>query len=166
MFLGGGAQFIAGVMQFFVGNTFGMTVHCSYGAFWLAYAMFKIPSLDIAGGYNGDTRALTVAVGIFMCAWGLLALIFLVAALRTNLVIIVIFGLLALAFILLGSANFMITTSPDTAISVNQAGAAFAVIDAILAFYAGASGLMVPETTFIILPLGEISSPQVHQEKV
>lgn len=31
LFMGGAAQLIAGIMEFTVGNTFGTTVHCSYG---------------------------------------------------------------------------------------------------------------------------------------
>lgn len=31
LFMGGAAQFIAGIMEFTVGNTFGTTVHVSYG---------------------------------------------------------------------------------------------------------------------------------------
>jgi hypothetical protein len=49
IFMGGFAQFVAGIMEFRVGNTFGTTVHCGYGAFWLSFAMFLIPSLDIKG---------------------------------------------------------------------------------------------------------------------
>lgn len=62
--MGGVAQFVAGIMEFRVGNTFGCTVHCSYAAFWVSYAMFLIPSLDIEGQYMNNERAYTFALGI------------------------------------------------------------------------------------------------------
>ncbi|OGM47458.1 GPR1/FUN34/yaaH family protein [Aspergillus bombycis] len=156
IFFGGGAQFVAGIFEFRVGNTFGCTVHCSYSAFWLSYAMFLIPSLDIKGQYNGDERAYTFALGIYLILWCFLTVLFLLAALRTNLSIILVFFFLIIAYLLLSIANFIATSHPEQSVKVNKAGGAFTVICAFVAFYAGSSGLMVPETTWVRFPLGEI----------
>jgi succinate-acetate transporter protein len=163
IFMGGAAQFVAGVMEFRVGNTFGTTVHCSYGAFWLSYAMFLIPSLNIKGAYNGDTRAFSFAIGIYLILWCFLTFLFLLAALRTNYTIVGVFFFLVLAFLFLSIANFISTEHPATAVRVNKAGGAFTVICAFIAFYAGSSGLMIQETTFIRFPLGTIS-PEKDEE--
>lgn len=160
-FMGGTAQFIAGIMEFRVGNTFGTTVHCSYGAFWLSYAMYLLPYLGIQSAYGGETtRSYTFAVGIYLILWGFLTLIFLIAALRTNIAILLVFFFLVLAYLFLSIANFISTEHPVPSVRVNKAGGAFAVICAFCAFYAGASGLMVPQTTWIRFPLGEISIPE------
>ncbi len=159
IFMGGFAQFVAGIMEFRVGNTFGTTVHCSYGAFWLSYAMFLIPSLDIKGAYNGNQRAFSFAIGIYLIIWCLLTLLFLVAALRTNWTIVSVFFFLALAFLFLSVANFISSEHPTASVQVNKAGGAFTVICAAIAFYAGGSGLMIAETTFVRFPLGAISRP-------
>ena len=156
VFMGGTAQFIAGIMEFRVGNTFGTTVHCSYGAFWLSYAMFLIPYLGIEAAYSGDKRAYTFAQAIYLILWCFLTCLFLVAALRTNIAILALFFFLVLAYFFLSLANFIATEHPDTSLRVNKVGGAFAVTCAFCAFYAGASGLMVPETTFVRFPLGEI----------
>lgn len=156
IFMGGTAQLIAGIMEFRVGNTFGATVHCAYGAFWLGFAMFMVPTLDIQSAYHGDTRAYTFAVGIYLILWCWLTLLFLLAALRTNITIILIFVFLVLAFLFLSLAQFTATEHPTASVHLNKAGGAFTVICAFLAFYGGASGLMVPDTTFIRFPLGEI----------
>lgn len=156
IFFGGAAQFIAGIMQFAVGNTFGTTLHCSYGAFWLAFAMFLIPSLGIKDAYAGDERAYTVAVGIFLISWFLLTSVFFIGALKTNIVILSVLGCLALAFLLLAVAQFVAVTHPTAAVRTNRAGGAFAIICALLAIYAGAAGIMLPETTWVRFPLGEI----------
>lgn len=42
IFYGGVCQYIAGVMEFISGNTFGATVFTSYGAFNISYAMIYV----------------------------------------------------------------------------------------------------------------------------
>lgn len=161
VFMGGMAQFVAGIFEFRVGNTFGTTVHCSYGAFWLSFAMFMVPTLDITGAYNGDERALTFAIGIYLLLWCFISIIFLVAALRTNWTIIILFGFLVLAFFFLSLANFLTTTHYTQAVRINKAGGAFTVICAFIAFYAGGNGLMTEETTMVRFPLGIIPRDSV-----
>lgn len=156
VFFGGTVQIIAGIMEFRVGNTFGTTVHCSYGAFWLSYAMFLLPYLGIEAAYKGNERAYTFALGIYLILWCFLTILFLIAALRTNVAILSVFFFLVLAFFFLSLANFLTSEHPTAAVRINKTGGAFTVICAFCAFYAGSSGLMVPETTFVRFPLGEI----------
>ncbi|KAF7941307.1 hypothetical protein EAE99_000944 [Botrytis elliptica] len=52
VFFGGVCQFIAGIMEFFSGNTFGATVFPSYGAFNLSYAMIYLPGSGIMTAYT------------------------------------------------------------------------------------------------------------------
>ncbi|KAL7910972.1 GPR1/FUN34/yaaH family domain-containing protein [Trichoderma velutinum] len=165
VFFGGMAQFVAGVMEFVLGNTFGCTLHCSYGAFWLAFAMFSVPTLGIQAAYNGDQRAFSFAVGIFLIIWCFLTIIFFVAALKTNFTILMVLGLLALSFFFLSIAQFVSTEHTTAAVRLNRAGGAFAVFCAMFAFYAGAAGLMLKDTTFVTFPLGEIPYPSVKREK-
>lgn len=159
VFMGGIAQLFAGVMEFRVGNTFGTTVHCSYGAFWLSYAMFLTPSVGIKAAYKGDMRAYSFAVAIYLILWCFLTLVYLLAALRTNIAIIVVFTTLVLAFFFLSIAHFLMTLHPSASVALNKTGGAISVVCAASAFYAGASGLMLPATTFIRLPLGAIPHP-------
>ncbi|KAK5995568.1 Ammonia transport outward protein 2 [Cladobotryum mycophilum] len=165
IFFGGMAQFVAGIMEFTLGNTFGTTVHCSYGAFWLAFAMLLVPSLGIEAAYAGDQRAYSFAIGIFLILWCFLTLIFFLAALKTNIAILTVFGFLTLAFFFLSIAQFISTSHHTAAIRVNRAGGVFAVICAFAAFYAGSAGLMLQDTTYITLPLGELNfvQPPAHR---
>lgn len=160
VFFGGAAQFIAGIMEFRVGNTFGTTVHCSYGAFWLAFAMFMVPTLGIKEAYAGNAHAYSFALGIFLLLWCFLTIIFFVAALRTNIAILIVLGFLVLAFFFLSLAQFISTSHPSAAKGVNQAGGAFSVICAFAAFYAGSAGIMTESTTWVRFPLGEIAVPE------
>ncbi|KAJ9209413.1 hypothetical protein DTO166G4_8977 [Paecilomyces variotii] len=156
IFMGGTAQFIAGIMEWRVGNTFGTTVHCCYGAFWLSYAMFLIPYLDVKAAYNNDMRAYSFAIGVYLIIWCAVSFLFFIAALKTNLTILAVFFFLVLAFLFLSIASFIETEHPAASVRVNKTGGAFTVICAALAFYAGGSGLMLPDTTFVRFPLGII----------
>jgi hypothetical protein len=137
-----------------------LTALDSYGAFWFSFAMFLIPGLGIKDAYAGDARAFSFAVGIYLLAWCFLTGVFLIAALHTNWSIIAVFLTLTLAFFFLSIAQFIATEHPNASIGVNKTGGAFAVICSMAAFYAGASGLMVPETTFVRFPLGAIAARQ------
>lgn len=84
------------------------------------------------------------------------------AALKTNLAIILVFFFLIFAFLFLAIANFIVTDYPAQSIKVKKAGGALTFICAAVAFYAGASGLIVPETTWVRFPLGEIPFKSVR----
>jgi succinate-acetate transporter protein len=38
-FVGGLAQFVSGVCELATGNSFGMTVSCSYGGYWMSIGL-------------------------------------------------------------------------------------------------------------------------------
>jgi len=156
VFFGGAAQFVAGIMEFVCGNTFGLTVHCSYGAFWLAFAMFLVPSLGIKEAYAGDDRAYSFHLGIFLILWCFLTIVFLVAALRTSIAVVSVLFFLVLAFFFLAVAEFISTTHPTASSRVNKVGGAMSVICAFLAFWAGTGPLMTSATTPVRIPLGAI----------
>jgi len=165
VFYGGVAQFIAGIMEFRVGNTFGTTVHCSYGAFWLAFGMFLLPEVGIKAAYKGDDRAFSFALGIFLISWCFLTIIFFLAALRTNIAILTVLGLLIIAFFFLSIAQFILTTHMTSAVRLNRVGGAFAVFCAMAAFYAGSAGIMTKSTTWVSFPLGEFKQPVRSREE-
>ena len=129
----------------------------SYGAFWLAFAMFQVPELGIKAAYNGDEKAFSFALGVFLILWCFLTIIFFIGALKTNIAILLVLGFLALAFLFLSLGNFLSTTHPVAAVRITKTGGAFSCICAFLAFYAGSAGIMTEDTTWVKLPLGEIN---------
>ncbi|EGC48717.1 Gpr1 family protein [Histoplasma capsulatum var. duboisii H88] len=161
VFFGGMAQVIAGIMAFTTGNTFGTTAHIAYGCFWLSFAMFMVPSLGIKNAYVGNQRAYSFAMGIYLLFWCVLSIMLLVASLRTNYVTIGVFVFLVLAFFFLSLSKFIETSSMANAVRLNKVGGACTFLCGLGAFYMGASGLMVPETRFVRLPLGMIAPPAV-----
>lgn len=100
--LGGIAQFTAGIVEFFKGNTFGATAFCAYGAFWLSF-WYLTGFTDLSGL---DANAVGNGVGLYLLAWGIFTLYMMVAALRTNRVLLTTFILLTITFFLLAIGDF------------------------------------------------------------
>jgi len=162
IFYGGAAQFIAGCFEFACCNTFGFTVHCTYGAFWLSFAMFMIPSLGIEAAYKGDMRAYSFAIGIYLILWCFVTLIFLIGALRTNVAIVATFFFLTLAFFFLSLAQFLLTENSKQSVRLNKTGGAFAIICAATAFWAGIYGLYSKDKTFVTVKVYGLYKHQRH----
>lgn len=103
IFYGGLVQLIAGVWAFAKGETFVAAAFCSYGGgFWLSYfflAYFIVPDLDpaLAGG----------AVGLYLLAWAIFTFYMTIAALRTNLAVLIVFITLTATYVILTLAELL-----------------------------------------------------------
>jgi uncharacterized protein len=115
--------------------------------------MFLVPGLGIKEAYAGNEKAYSFALGIFLIMWCFLTVVFLVAALRTNWVVVGVLFFLTLAFFFLSLAQFTLTSHGRASRGLNKTGGAMAVICAFLAFWAGAAGVMTEETTMVRIPL-------------
>ncbi|MCS3901245.1 acetate uptake transporter [Methanococcus voltae] len=102
IFYGGLAQVIAGILEFKKGNTFGTTAFTSYGMFWISLVALRIlPKLGL--GQAPETIAMVAYLGI----WGLFTLgMFLITLKGNNKQLQLIFGTLALLFILLALGDY------------------------------------------------------------
>ena len=139
---GGIAQILAGMWEFRAGNTFGATAFTSYGAFWLsfwAYAQFYAASLDKATAGK--------AVGLFLIAWGIFSLYMLVAALRTNVGLVIVFALLTVTFVLLGIGD------AGGHAEITKIGGFFGLATAVGAWYCSFAAVLSATFGRPILPL-------------
>ncbi|KAI9927441.1 hypothetical protein ASPWEDRAFT_175921 [Aspergillus wentii DTO 134E9] len=140
IFFGGVAQFVAGVMEFITGNTFGATVFPSYAAFNFSYAMIYLPGTGIMASYTDKTTGaisseFNEALAIYVLAWFILSVLFTVAAVRSSWILFTDFLALDICLILL-AAGYMTGNS-----SVMTAAYSFAMIVAFLTYWAGCAGL-------------------------
>jgi len=115
--------------------------------------MFLVPSLGIKEAYNGNEKAYSFAIGIFLILWCILTLVFLIAALRTSWIVVGVLFFLTLAFFFLALAEFTLTSHETASRRLNKVGGVMSVICAFLAFWAGAAGVMTEETTMVRIPL-------------
>ncbi|KAL6244759.1 hypothetical protein RBB50_008287 [Rhinocladiella similis] len=104
IFFGGIVQMVAAVGEWVIGNTFSCTIFFTYGTFWLVHGCSMIPWFGVGVNYSptGDnlegqaTPEFFATTGFFFVFLGLVSLIYLVGALRTNLCLV--FGLIILVF--------------------------------------------------------------------
>ena len=96
IFYGGLAQIVAGILEWWKGNTFASTAFISYGSFWLSIAgIILLPKLNLAEKPSGT------AMAAFLGLWGLISFIFFIGTLRLNRALQIVFFLLTVAFALL-----------------------------------------------------------------
>ncbi|MCJ1260312.1 hypothetical protein MMC22_000172 [Lobaria immixta] len=109
-FIGGLLMTLGGILEFFLGNTFSFVVFCSFGGFWFTLGSTLTPGFNAFSTYDGDnigglqSPGFHAAFGFFLLFMGLLSLIYLICALRTNLVFVAIFLGLFMTFVLLASS--------------------------------------------------------------
>ncbi|KAM5341497.1 hypothetical protein ACJ41O_014528 [Fusarium nematophilum] len=117
-FMGGLLMLISGIMEWVLGNSFPSIVFCSFGGFWLSFAGTLNPSFaafssyappDAASPAEGmATRGFNASLGFWLIAVGMLAIIYLICALRTNVVFVIIFVSLIPALFLLAGAFWVL----------------------------------------------------------
>ncbi len=94
---GGVAQFIAGLLEYPRGNTFGFVAFTSYGAFWFSFALYieALPRGELA------------FQGAFLIVWGVLTALLGIATLKLNKVLQWVFLTLTVAFVILGLSHLL-----------------------------------------------------------
>jgi succinate-acetate transporter protein len=98
---GGIAQLIAGVLEFKVGNTFGMVAFTSYGLFWWWFAFLQ---WTIGAGWLKGPPAAGVATVLLL--WGVFTFLLWIVTFRLSKAVWSIFLLLWITFFLLASGDF------------------------------------------------------------
>ena len=97
---GGGAQLIAGLMEFKSGNNFGFAAFTGYGACWISLSLMLIFGTNAALTKNFTALALGPHdVGFFLVGWTIFTAILFVGAMRHNTALSIVFLTLLLGFI-------------------------------------------------------------------
>lgn len=107
-FHGGMALYVAGILEFVIGNTFPALVFSSFGTFWLSLAGFLDPRFAVQStlltGTGGTPATYYLPFGYYLLFWAVYTYFLTIAALRTNVVLVWILLFVALAFSTLGAA--------------------------------------------------------------
>ncbi|KAF7198346.1 Protein alcS [Pseudocercospora fuligena] len=112
-FFGGLLMILGSLGEFILGNTFPFVVFGSFGAFWLAFAATLQPFYNAYGAYSTDasnpaegleTVGFNASFAFFLLFMGVLCFLYMILALRTNLIFFLIFMTLVPAFGLLAAA--------------------------------------------------------------
>ncbi|CCE85794.1 Piso0_005425 [Millerozyma farinosa CBS 7064] len=142
-FYGGAMQFMAGVWELALGNTFGATALCSYGSFWLSYAAILIKSFNIGSGYGDDKDMLANATGFFLLSWAIFTLLLVLVTMKSTVAFCSLFFFLFLTFVLLAAGEF------SGKVGVTRAGGVVGVITAVLGWYNAYAGAADRNNTYL-----------------
>ncbi|KAI8983175.1 FUN34 transmembrane protein [Trametes punicea] len=158
LFVGGLAQFVAGMWEFATSNTFAATAFTMYGGFWMSFATVFIPGSGVLTAYGTNDTELNSALGIYLITWMIVTFLLLVATLRRNMGLVVLFFFLTITFALLAGGKF----SATHAVSLTKAGGAFGIITAMVAFYVGTAEMLNDRrNSWFVLPLGQIPQREI-----
>jgi succinate-acetate transporter protein len=138
---GGVAQMLAGMWEFRKGNVFGATAFTSYGAFWLSFwAYVAFYAKEVPAASHGQ------AAGWFLMAWAIFTTLMVIAALRTTVVLAILFAILTVVFFLLSFGA--LASNPD----LTKVGGVLGIATAAVAWYLCVAGVMASTFGRPILP--------------
>jgi succinate-acetate transporter protein len=147
LFFGGAAQIIAGLMEYKKGNTFGMTVFCSFGFFWIVViSTILLPKLGLASPETAQPMA-----WLFFL-WGVYVVYLTIATLRTNRLMQFTFAALTIVLFLLSTSEAF--ANGDVRILVGYLG----ILAGAGAIYMAASHVLLETLGRNVLPLFPVKS--------
>lgn len=139
--LGGVAQIIAGIMEFKKNNTFGATAFTAYGLFWLSLVIIWLLPYSI--------KVDSASMGWYLMLWFIFTAFMFVGTLKHNFATQLVFGSLAILFLLLSVGDFT-----EMAI-IKQIGGAVGIVCGIFAVYTSLAQVLNNEFGRKVMPLGE-----------
>ena len=157
---------LGGLLQWVAGNTFPFVVFASFGGFWLSYGATLTPSFNAYGAYSPDTSSIKAGLdtkgfnasfGFFMIFMAVLCLVYLLCALRTNLVFVVIFAGLMGGFVLLTATFWLLADGGSGADGTLYVAGASLLVACMAGWYLLLSLLLESVDFPIALPLVDIS---------
>ena len=154
---------IGSFLEFILGNTFPFVVFGSFGAFWLAFGATLTPFYNAAIAYQPEEPAtattnptFNATFGYFQVYMGVLCFVYLIIALRTNIIFVLIFALLVPAFGLLADVFFK-AAQGITATTSQTAAGGLAFVVSLLGWYLFFVQLLAAVDFPLNLPVGDLS---------
>jgi succinate-acetate transporter protein len=156
LFVGGLAQFMAGMWEFPRGNVYGSAFFTLYGAFWMSYAVILFPGTGIAESYTGND--FNDAIGLYFMVWFIITFFFFLAVIRRSISFSILTFFWALSYLFFSISRW--TTRVSIRLSI--AGGAFGFVTAVVALYIGLSQIHSAEYSLFRMPLGHIGPLQAR----
>jgi hypothetical protein len=139
---------------------FGATAFSTYGGFWMGLGLFIIlgsSNAKFLAGYTGGD--LTNALAWFLFAFAVFNTYMMIAALRVNTAVFLVFLTLEITEILLVIGFFKISHDP-TSLWVLHAGGWAGIVTAGVAWYTSAAGVMNGVAGKVMFPVGRPLVPE------
>ncbi|MBU2822494.1 acetate uptake transporter [Acidithiobacillus caldus] len=136
---GAAAMFVSGGLTYQMPNSYIATVFFTYGSFFLSFAIAAV-----SGGLATTMKSAPALLTIWFWLMALITVIFFLASLRANIGLVLLFGLLTVAFVLMALGNAPI------------ASLLFMIV-AVIGFYLAAVHVINPVMGKAILPVGSLA---------
>ncbi|CDR30796.1 Inner membrane protein yaaH [Acholeplasma oculi] len=140
--LGGFVQIIAGILEFREGNTFAGTAFTAYGFFWLSLVMIWLMKTDYP-----ELAADLTSMGFYLLIWGIFTVFMFIGTYTHNTISKLVFGSLALLFILLAIGDF------TQMILITRIAGFVGILSGSFAFYSAVGQIVNQELGRKIFPL-------------
>lgn len=159
-FYGGAAQFVAGMFEIAVGNTFGGVALSSYAGFWCSWAALEVDSFGIQAAYeaNGKAHEFQYAVGIFLVGWFIFTFFMCLMTLKSTVSFFLLFFFLSITFLLLAISDLK-----GGDIAIKKAGGIFGIITAFVSWYNAYAGIANSQNSY--LPVKAIPLPDLQAKR-
>ncbi|KAF4465221.1 GPR1 [Fusarium albosuccineum] len=171
-FMGGLLMVLAGIGEWILGNTYPSTVFASFGGFYLTFGGILNPSFAAFSSYappdatsaaeGMTTKGFNASLGFFLLSMGLLSIVYLICALRTNVVFVVIFASLVPALFILVGAFWVWAEdyAGNTALAMKlcEAAGALLFVTAMAGWYIFLAILLAVVDFPFQLPVGDLSN--------
>jgi len=160
-FAGGMGMTIGAVCEWIMGNTFPFVVFATFGGFWLSVANLFDPSKQVLSAFpNGGLAdpSLNHGLQFFFTFWAILAMLYLVASLRTNVVFAIMFLTMSLllCFIVAAYRNAALGNTDKMLLYLKVAGA-FGIVNCIDGWYLAVILVFAAVDMPVNLPVGDLS---------
>ncbi|KAI9812001.1 MAG: hypothetical protein M1827_004893 [Pycnora praestabilis] len=167
IFMGGVLQIIGGLLNFFIGNTFPFVVFSAFGGFWLAFGVESIPFFNAAGAYSSSgtnmlegqaSPEFQASFAFWTLFMAVLCFIFMICALRTNVVLVFLLFTLMLAFTFFTGSYWNLALGKTVVahrLAVGAGGITF--VTSLVAWYLFFSQLLEALDFPFQLPVGDLS---------
>lgn len=160
---GGVLMLVGGFLEFLLGNTFPFVVFGSFGAFWLTFGMTLTPFYNAAIAYQPlepetatSAPQFNATFAFFQLYMGVLCLVYLIVALRTNIIFVLIFAFLVPAFGCL-AAVFWYGAQGVASPGLETSAGALTFVVSLLGWYLFFVQLLAAVDFPLNLPVGDLS---------
>lgn len=154
---------LGGLLEFILGNTFPFVVFGSFGAFWLSFGATLTPYFNASIAYDpthpaqsstNPTFASTFAY--FHVYMGVLCFVYMICAIRTNIIFVLIFATLVAAFGCLAAFFFQIGEGVAN-MGLQHAAGGITFVTCLLGWYLFLVQLLASVDFPLNLPVGDLS---------
>jgi len=158
LFTGGIGLYIACIMEWIIGNTFPSVVFAAYGGFTLSIGYLNSPSQGIAQALGITSVEYNGGLSLWFVFWAVLTFVFMISALRTNIVFIGLFLFLDLLYIFLAAGySNLANGNVAQAGRILTAAGALGFVSAMCGWYLLLS-VMLAINGLPTIPVGDMSS--------